>query len=105
MRLAKNEVDSIIEVVSLFAGDRLAELRLYGSRTDDALRGGDIDLVLIFSDSEQALGFKGSVIEVLMCLKATLGERKIDFSVISVDQQADPFWKLALKTSLVLWKQ
>ena len=45
MRLTASEADAIREEVSRL--DPEAELYLYGSRTDDAARGGDIDLLVV----------------------------------------------------------
>jgi uncharacterized protein len=45
MRLTTNEADAIREEVGRL--DPEAELYLYGSRTDDNARGGDIDLLVV----------------------------------------------------------
>jgi predicted nucleotidyltransferase len=45
MRLTTNEADVIREEVGRL--DPEAELYLYGSRTDDNARGGDIDLLVV----------------------------------------------------------
>jgi predicted nucleotidyltransferase len=45
MRLTTSEADAIREEVGRL--DPEAELYLYGSRTDDAARGGDIDLLVV----------------------------------------------------------
>ena len=42
MRLDTNEVETIREEIQ--QSDPAAEIYLYGSRTDDSARGGDIDL-------------------------------------------------------------
>jgi hypothetical protein len=42
MRILKHEIQSISEVLKKHVGEVSAELRLYGSRTDDQKRGGDI---------------------------------------------------------------
>ncbi len=43
MRLSKNEITTIRQAVAEFFGHD-ARVRLFGSRTDDAGRGGDVDL-------------------------------------------------------------
>ncbi len=45
MRLTTSEADAIRDEVGRL--DPEAELYLYGSRTDDAARGGDIDLLVV----------------------------------------------------------
>lgn len=48
MRLAPEQIETIRSVVRAEAGED-AVVRLFGSRLDDAARGGDIDLLLEMS--------------------------------------------------------
>ncbi len=86
MRLTPRQAQSIKEVIQQFDAD--AEIFLFGSRTDDAARGGDIDL-LIFSQSINVQ----QKIELKLRLIDQLGPQKIDL-VIAHDEQR-PFVRLA----------
>jgi len=44
MRLREEQLAAIRRIVSEETGDTAAEVRLFGSRLDDAARGGDVDL-------------------------------------------------------------
>lgn len=77
MRLSDRDVGSLVSCAqALFAGPW--QLELFGSRVDDALRGGDIDLLLTF-DSEEA--FQAALrlkFAYLVRVKGQLGEQKVD---------------------------
>ena len=51
------------------------EIYLFGSRTDDSKRGGDIDLYLVVSEHKDLFERK---IKFLSRVKRELGEQKID---------------------------
>ena len=46
MRLSSDQIASILQAVALTAGEA-AQVWLFGSRVNDAQRGGDIDLLLV----------------------------------------------------------
>ena len=76
MRLTKNEIQQIIQVAKEIYGENVhVYLFVFGSRTDDTKRGGDIDL-LIRTTSEK----KGVLARIRMIarLKCLLGDQKID---------------------------
>ena len=74
MRLTQGEIDRIVRIAREIYGWGV-EVFLFGSRTDDSKRGGDIDL-LVRSTGEK----KGILERVRMVtrLKLALGDRKID---------------------------
>jgi predicted nucleotidyltransferase len=74
MRLNKSEIEVIKSVISEFDSD--AEVKLYGSRVDDAKKGGDIDL-LIISDK---ITFSEKL-SILIKLKENIGDQKIDILI------------------------
>jgi len=93
MRLKDYEQVAILSTVKSL--DVNARVYLFGSRVDDAKKGGDIDL-LIMSDrltSEDKRSIKIKLYELL-------GEQKIDL-VLAADD-SDPFVKLALATGVKL---
>ena len=73
MRLETYEIDAIkSSFLKIFgAGD----IFLFGSRVDDALKGGDIDLYL---KPDQTAGQREKRIDFLVELKSKIGEQKID---------------------------
>ena len=84
MRL-KNS-DEILKIVN--AADSNAKVYLYGSRINDDMKGGDIDLLVI---SEQ-LKFSDKI-DILTRLKKSLGEQKIDLTIKSESQlEGDSFF-------------
>ena len=96
MRLSPKEVTAIVATVKSF--DPNAKVFLYGSRVDDKLRGGDIDLLILSED----LGFSDKV-SIVSELHKKLGEQKIDLSIKkSVDLTIDAFTKKVLSTAVEL---
>lgn len=84
MRLTTFEQITIIETVREFLPD--ARVMLYGSRTDDNKRGGDIDLLIltpIKTDWERAG-------EIRWALWDKLGEQKIDI-LLETEGEPTPF--------------
>ena len=88
MRLSAKEQRIIRDIVSKYDPD--ANVYLYGSRTRDDLRGGDIDL-LVFSDK---ITFSDKI-GILSDLKALLDDQKFDLT-LSPQQPIDAFVKQAL---------
>jgi predicted nucleotidyltransferase len=72
MRLSKQEIEVIKSVMHRFVKD--AEIYLFGSRTRDDARGGDIDILLL-SDKRIDLH---TIIQMKIALQDVLGEQKID---------------------------
>lgn len=93
MRLSKNEVQAILESVHKL--DPKASVYLYGSRTDDQKRGGDIDL-LIFSDTLN----EKDLTPIRWKLYEKIGEQKIDMTLAK--DLSDPFVRLVLEKAVRL---
>ena len=72
MRITEQERDIIIETVQTVAPN--ASVYLYGSRTDDRKRGGDIDL-LVLSDLDKGFDYVSEPLAEYQ--KADLKERSI----------------------------
>jgi uncharacterized protein len=74
MRLANEEHSAIRHAVLLADADAI--VYLFGSRADDAAKGGDIDL-LVLSKKINLM----AKLDILAQLHQKLGERKIDIAV------------------------
>jgi uncharacterized protein len=99
MRLRKEEIDAIKEVArEIFGGS--ATVQLFGSRTDDSLKGGDIDLLILtnreISHSEQY----HLKIKFLVELKKIIDDQKIDV-IIERDQQSKSSKKMHVEGILL----
>jgi len=90
MRLSASEREAIKQVVAVF--DDAAEVFLFGSRVDDAEKGGDIDLLVFSGKLEQS-----DATTMRLRLWEKLGEQKID--IVIVKDTSDPFTRIALKES------
>lgn len=75
MRLTQFQIDSINKIAEKHFGKETT-VYLFGSRTDDRKKGGDIDL-LINNTNEETLTLEAKI-RFLAQLKATIGDRKID---------------------------
>ena len=96
MRLSKQEIDNIKNVISVF--DPNAVVYLFGSRVYDNKRGGDIDL-LVFSEKITFDMRRQIKIRLYDCL----GEQKID--ILLAKDTDDPFVRIAMKEGVRLRKQ
>ncbi len=80
MRLSLKYVQTIKKYFYEFFGD--GEIYLFGSRTDDSKKGGDIDLYLVLKNHNDLFAKK---IKFLSRIKKELGEQKIDV-IFNLDQ-------------------
>ena len=87
MRLTEKEKSAILESVRKLDPD--ADIYLFGSRTDDQKKGGDID-ILVFSDQ---LTFKDKI-RIKAALFEKIEEQKLDLLIAK--DSSDPFVKMAL---------
>ena len=82
MRLGQGQADIIKAEVEQLLGPE-ARVWLFGSRADDAARGGDIDL---YVEVDEALGNRAALASRLAArLQLRMGDQRID--VVLVDQQ------------------
>ncbi len=94
MRLTKIEKMAITSVIKTH--DKDAEIYLFGSRTDDTKRGGDIDL-LVLSES-LSLSTK---LDILVEIKKLIGEQKIDLIIKSKEQSSKDLFIQSLVLKLL----
>jgi predicted nucleotidyltransferase len=95
MRLADHEVSAIREEVRRL--DAGAEVYLYGSRVNDAERGGDIDL-LVVSDS---LGFR-ELLRLRTAILDRIGWQQLDLTIRRRDELDEPLAATARQTGVRL---
>ena len=101
MRLTKDQIIAIKSAVEEELGAH-TKTYLFGSRVDDARRGGDIDLLIIPAeqlDSDESLDAK---IKIRSRLFRTIGEQKVDIVFQAKGSQPDAFMKIARDTGVVL---
>jgi len=75
MRLSEFEIQAIQTLSKKHFG-QMSRVFLFGSRVDDTLKGGDIDL-FVSSDEASYLNIENKI-RFLVDLKKTIGDRKID---------------------------
>jgi uncharacterized protein len=92
MRLSNEEIKVIKSVIEEF--DPKAEVKLYGSRVDDAKKGGDIDLLII----SNKITFSEKL-SILIKLKENIGDQKIDLLIYDPDKT---FHRIAYSESVNL---
>jgi len=81
MRITEHEKDTIIEAVKNIDPD--AKIWLFGSRTDDHKKGGDIDIGILSSkvDVMEEIAIRQNICD-------RIGDQKIDLVVSKDGQQA-----------------
>jgi hypothetical protein len=99
MRLTEDQRRIIMDEATLIFGEGIT-LRLFGSRVDDSVRGGDIDLHI------EARGTPRELLDRELRLRARLmrrlGERRIDIVVHDPHQPPRPIDEQARKTGVTL---
>jgi uncharacterized protein len=95
MRLTASEVSAIREETGRL--DPEAEVYLYGSRVDDAARGGDVDLLVI----SETLGFR-DVLRLRRRILDRIGWQQLDLLVRRRDQVNEPLAEIARETGVKL---
>ncbi len=103
MRLTPDEVKTIVTVIQA-AATHPVEIFLYGSRTDDQKKGGDIDL-LVMTSQDEILSLTQKQLTILNRIKKnpSVGDRRIDLHFATVEMLAtDPFLKQVFPTAIKL---
>jgi len=77
MRVNSNDIKAIKDVAKVVFGET-ATIRLFGSRTDDQKKGGDIDLLIQYNQAISRIEIYQLKITFLMQLKKIIGDQKID---------------------------
>ena len=95
MRLKDSDKNVILQQTSRFAPE--ADTYLFGSRTDSAALGGDIDLLLL---TETKLPLR-LIREMRRAILSKIGEQKLDIVNFSKREQ-HPFKDVAMERALKL---
>jgi len=96
LRLKKKEIEAIKKVANLIFKD--PKIYLFGSRVDDNLRGGDIDLYI-------RLDYKPNLtddVKFLVKLKKIIGERKIDLIIDYPERKKELIDKIVEKEGILI---
>lgn len=101
MRLTAQQQATVrTTVAETFGSD--AQVRLFGSRTDDNKRGGDIDLLITTNQSDVSTLMRAEI-ALLTKLQMKLGEQKIDVLLdYPSRKERPPIFRVALQTGILL---
>ena len=99
MRLTPQQIDIIKAATAEVFGDDV-EVRLFGSRLDDEIRGGDIDLLV---EGEHEIEDKlMKMLTLTARLQLRLGDQPIDILVIDPTTPLNPVHRHAQQTAQAL---
>lgn len=99
MRLNSHQVQTIKQAAQQVLGDD-ARVTLFGSRANDAMRGGDIDL--LFETPRQLDNRVAATGRLYASLIRGLGDRKIDIVLKDAATPDAPVMRVARETGVVL---
>ncbi len=99
MRLTSSELDAVRTCAKQHFGEKCI-VRLFGSRVDDARRGGDIDLHIEAATPEMAS--LQHELEFLVALKDIIGEQRIDVVLRAPNQPPRAIDLIAKQTGIRL---
>lgn len=99
MRLTESARQTIRQTTHEVFGEE-AHVSLFGSRTDDSQRGGDIDLLVELPDLDSDHRRKGLTLAAL--LQQRLGDQPIDVLVIDPSTPLAPIHRNARATGIPL---
>lgn len=109
MRLSDSEISQILAALGPHLQEVQARLMLFGSRVNDSLRGGDIDLALVVFNADDFHRLSRDSYKLLASIKMHLEcDERIDLLVTTPERrEADPFQKMALASAIELcsWPQ
>ena len=95
MRISEHEKSAIIDAVKTV--DPTFRLWLFGSRTDDSKKGGDIDIAVL---SEKINKETMQKIQVRRLICSKIGEQKID--IVTSSEGKEAFFRLAVEEGIEL---
>ena len=95
MRLTDTQIKTIKSTVEELFGSQ-AQVRLFGSRLDDRIRGGDIDLIVTLP--EPCTNRMEKELRLAARLQLRLGDQPFDILVVDPDVVLNPVHDHALAT-------
>lgn len=98
MRLTQDEIAAIRAATFEVFGSS-ATVRLFGSRVDDARRGGDIDLLVEVPEGRATFRDECALLDAL---EERLGERKIDVLTVEPGKPLEPIAEIAYRDGVLL---
>lgn len=98
MRLTPEEIAGIKDAVAETFGPE-ASVRLFGSRVNDALKGGDIDLLV---EVPAGMGTLRKEIACEIAIIDRIGEQKIDVLLVEPGRRPGAIHEIALRDGVVL---
>lgn len=102
MRLLDDERSSIVSACHKVAAGRVFRLYLFGSRTKSALKGEDIDLLMVVAPADLR-SMQLDKHRFLYEIKTLIGEQKIDLIITTVEKiEKDEFLSKITERSLLL---
>jgi hypothetical protein len=99
MRLSEFEIESIRKMAGLHFGNHV-QVFLFGSRTIDCQKGGDIDLFISNPDDKHLKS--GTKIDFIADLIMLIGEQKIDVVLDNQERNDTPLLKTIRKSGIQL---
>ena len=104
MRITPEEKEVFITSLSPYISGA-AELFLFGSRTNDNERGGDMDLLMVVDNDANKSKLATHKIDILVDMKTRLGDQKIDLLLTTkVGITESAFLQTILPTAVSLKK-
>jgi uncharacterized protein len=101
MRLTSFEVENIVNLARNKFGEDVKVI-LFGSRTDDSKRGGDIDLLIVPSGEKDIAKLTLLEIQLLAGLKLAIGDQKIDILIKTIDDTNKLVYQQAMDQGIPL---
>lgn len=99
MRLTPEQVAIIKQATGEIFGDNVS-IKLFGSRLDDAVRGGDIDLLV--ESAEEIENKMQKMLTLTARLQLRLGDQPIDILVVDPTTPLNPVHRHARETAQAL---
>jgi predicted nucleotidyltransferase len=99
MRLTNNQIQAIRQLVRQMAGERV-RVRVFGSRLDDAARGGDIDLMLEMDEPVESPALFAA--QITTQISRAMQGRKVDVLLSAPNLMRLPIHDIAFQQGVLL---